>query len=340
MRAVAVVALVGTTIVVSAHAGEPDAPANETGPVDSQARAEELIRRGVELRKQRREREALQSFREAHGIQPSPRVVAHMGLSAKSLRLYVEAERHLEAALASADPWVQQNRQTLELARDMVASHLASVVILGNVDGAELFVNGAIVGKLPLSRPLRVEAGTARIELRATGYEVAAAEQTLPGGRITEVRLALRPLARAPLAPVSRSRSAQVPADAANEGPALAPWIVAASGVAVVGLGMGAYFGARALSLKGERDETCPTPSGREAAASVGCSSQAGVELDDDARVAASVSTVGFVIGGVGLAAAGVLLGIELGSPRRSVAPSAAVSVDHTGATARASWRF
>jgi hypothetical protein len=222
----------------------------------------------------------------------------------------------------------------------MVASHLASVVILGNVDGAELFVNGVVVGKLPLSRPLRVEAGTARIELRAGGYEAATAEQTLQGGRTTEVRLALRPLAREPLGPVSRSRDAQVPTDAAHEGPALAPWIVAASGVAVAGLGVGAYFGARALSLKSERDETCPTPSGHEAAASVSCSSQAGVELDEDARDAASASTVGFVIGGIGVAAAGVLLGIELGSPRRSAAPSAAVSLDHTGATARASWRF
>jgi hypothetical protein len=66
----------------------------------------------------------------------------------------------------------------------------------------------------------------------------------------------------------------------------------------VVGLGVGTYFGLRTLSLKSERDDVCPDAE---------CNSQQGIDLDDDARSAALISTIGFGVGVAALGTAAVL---------------------------------
>lgn len=76
------------------------------------------------------------------------------------------------------------------------------------------------------------------------------------------------------------------------------------AGAGGVGLVVGSVFGFRALSKKSDADKHC---SGSE------CTSQAGVDALDSARSAATVSTVGFLVGGA-LAATGLIL--YLTSPR------------------------
>jgi hypothetical protein len=70
-------------------------------------------------------------------------------------------------------------------------------------------------------------------------------------------------------------------------------------GVGVVGLGVGAVFGFRAIDLKNQRSQYCD--------ANNVCNSEQGVSLDRDARTAATLSTVSMIAGGV-LAAGGLVL--------------------------------
>lgn len=70
-----------------------------------------------------------------------------------------------------------------------------------------------------------------------------------------------------------------------------------AGGVGVVGVGVGAIFGLQAMSKHDEAAKVCPDR----------CATASDAKLWDDARSAGTISTVGFVVGGVGLAAGAVL---------------------------------
>jgi hypothetical protein len=78
---------------------------------------------------------------------------------------------HFKVALAAEnDPWVQGYRPTLLSAFELVQTHLAKLEVTGGPAGAEVFVDGQAVGKLPLPDPVRVPAGTLDVELRAPGF--------------------------------------------------------------------------------------------------------------------------------------------------------------------------
>jgi hypothetical protein len=311
------------------------ARAQDVGPAaaapedDVRARADAMIDAGVELRKEGREHEALERFRAAHALSPSPRALGQMGLAAKSIRLYVEAEGYLLRALAVPDdPWVQKNREALELAREVTGKQLASLIVLSNVAGAELFVNGKPAGRLPLETPVRTLAGAARVELRAHGHAPVSTEATLPSGQTATLQLHLAALLppRPAIAPLPLQAAPAVQAR-----PSRLPWIVVSAGVGAIGVGVGTYFGVRTLSLKNERDEVCP-PNDQAT-----CPTRRGTTLDGQARDAALGSTVAFTLGAVGLATAGVLLLLEPRADRRA---RASLSLDPRGGLAGASLRY
>lgn len=267
--------------------------------------AEQLIEQGVERRRAGDEVGALELFRKAYELEPSPRAQGQMGLAAKSLRLWVEAERHLQGALAtSSDPWVEKNREALGQALELVANNLGSLRVESNAPNAKLFVNGRELADLPMSEPVRVVAGSTELELRAPGFQTEFRRETLPAKRVTTLRIELERDAPAPpLAATVAPAPAAPPPPAPDRGATAASdsqrtWAYVAGGVGVVGIGVGTYFGLRTLSLKNERDEVCPEAE---------CSSQRGVDLDDRARSAALVSTVSFGVGVLALGAGAVL---------------------------------
>ena len=269
---------------------------------DASAQADALIEAGVALRRDGKEREALARFQEAYKLSPSPRALGQMGLAAKSLRLYVESERYLEGALASSeDDWVQKNRAALEAARDVVAKQLGSLAVSSNVAGATLVINGAPSGTLPLPSPLRVVAGSLRVEVKAEGYAPSERVEMVPAEKLTEVHFDLKPkpAEAAPVVttppPPAKSEPAprDVPAPASHR-----PWAYAAGAVGIVGLAAGTYFGIQTLNKKSDRDAVCPDNP---------CPTQEGVSLDGEARDAALLSTIGFGVGIAGLGAATVL---------------------------------
>jgi len=72
---------------------------------------------------------------------------------------------------------------------------------------------------------------------------------------------------------------------------------IVAGGAGVVGVGLGTAFGLIAISKKSDAQSACPDL----------CSTQDGVNKWSDAKSAANVSTVAFVVGGVALAGAATL---------------------------------
>jgi hypothetical protein len=88
------------------------------------------------------------------------------------------------------------------------------------------------------------------------------------------------------------------PADSGGGSALAGRWpALVAGGVGVVGVVVGSVFGLKSMSDSDESEKHC---SGNQ------CTAE-GVALRDDALAAGNVSTVGFIIGGVGLAAGTIL---------------------------------
>ncbi len=135
------------------------------------AHNDDPIAQGLALRRTGDDQGALPFFQKAYQAKSTPRAAAQLGFCEQALGNWTDAETHLTEALkASDDAWVRKNLSTLEASLVMVKSHIGRLEILGEPAGAEVAVNGIVVGTLPLAEPVRVGAAEVEVELRAPGY--------------------------------------------------------------------------------------------------------------------------------------------------------------------------
>ena len=176
-----------------------------------------------------------------------------------------------------------------------------TVVVPQEVQLPELVVvrDGSPLGRAAWGSAVPVDRGTHRIEASAPGRVMWTTTIEIAGDSddktATVPMLEVQPSPAAPLAPFATGSAEPAPAPPATaEEPANPRRIVAliTLGAGAVALGVGGYFGLRALSKRSESDDAC----------SPICRGDA-VTLNDQARSAADVSTVAF---GVGLLALGV----------------------------------
>ncbi len=162
--------------------------------------AEALMKKGNELRHQGDDEGALPLFRQAFEIFRSPRTTAQLGLVESALGRWVDADEHLTEALRSVKTheWVRANRDALEEAARTAKLSVARVEINGDPAGAEVMVNGRVVGTLPLGGPVKVTAGSVDIELRAPGYRSTLRSLTVAGMQYQPVVMRLEKVADAP----------------------------------------------------------------------------------------------------------------------------------------------
>ncbi|HEY8039329.1 MAG TPA: PEGA domain-containing protein [Polyangiaceae bacterium] len=287
-------------------------------PVHAQpAEASALTRHGLALRRERRDAEALEEFRRAYALDPAPRTLAQIALAEQALGRWADAEADLEKALRAADDrWIAANRSVLGAGLAAIRGHLGSLDVDADATGAELWVNGARIGALPLPAALRVEAGSVVIEVRAPGHATARRMTSVEPGESARESVHLVPLA--PPAPSMDARPPPAPRDESlTPSPAPEPrvvpvdrpmrataWVLLGAGMA--GLASGAYFGVRTLATRSDRDGRCQGPGGT-------CT-PLGLALDGEARSLALRSTAWFA---GGLVAAGVGAGLFLLSRSR-----------------------
>jgi hypothetical protein len=158
------VLLAGLLLSGEAHAWAPPAP-NAGGD------AEALISRGLELRERGDDREALAQFQRAYALSKGPRALAQIALAEQALGHWVDAETHLgDATRRTDDPWIARNSALLGPALTEIQDHLGSLELSGGIPGAQVFLNGILAGTFPLPGPVRVQAGSVAVEVRAPGY--------------------------------------------------------------------------------------------------------------------------------------------------------------------------
>jgi PEGA domain len=147
-----------------------------------------LVKKGVELRRQGKEREALEMFQRAAAIRKTPRVMAQMAFAEQALGQWVKAEADLKAALESkSDPWIVKNATVITAALNTIDSHLGSLEVWGTPAGAEVLLDGEVVGTFPSPGPFRLPLGEVTVTVRHTGYaEVTRAMQISRGALVRE----------------------------------------------------------------------------------------------------------------------------------------------------------
>jgi hypothetical protein len=219
---------------------------------EPQVEADKLIRHGVELRRIRDDEAAAREFQKAYDLVHSPRSAGQLGLAEQALGRWEDAERHVgEAVHAEDDPWIVKNRAVLDQALATIQAHLGRIEVIGDPEGAEVWMNGRSVGKMPLPDPVHVSAGEVFIELRVPGRPAARQTLTIVGGQYQRVVIHLAedsaaadrsasptaaPTAPQPTAPPAAD-AASAPDDGRSPARAILKW--SAAGLAVAGLTTG-----------------------------------------------------------------------------------------------------
>jgi hypothetical protein len=220
---------------------------------------EALIKRGIELREQGKDDWALELFKQADALVPSPRTKAQVGLAEQALGIWVAAEGHVEAALAAKDDaWIERYRGALENALATIKKHVGTLEVRGGVPGGDVLVDGAKVGTLPMTAPWRVEVGRRAIEVRAAGYHSASRATDIVAGATTRETFQL--VKEDAVAEPSRAGGAAIDASASAPGAVQRTmgWVFVGTGGAALVLGVVGIV-ARQSTVSGyNEDTTCP----------------------------------------------------------------------------------
>lgn len=202
------------------------------------------------------------------------------------------------------------------------------IVVTSKVEGLEVRRDGSRVGEAQWGTPLPVDPGDHPFEARAPGKETWSKVVPVKGeGATVDVTIPAlvdEALAAATLAPAATPAPVAVPdptrddqSDPRGRSTRLT-WAVIAGGVGLVATGVGVVFAASASSKWSDAEKACPDNQ---------CTSSDDITKGKDAATAADLSTVFFVLGGVGLAAGAVLW---------RTAPSAKSPTDKSGAPRQA----
>jgi hypothetical protein len=196
--------------------------------------------------------EALAAFQEAWALQKTYDIAANLGHTEVKLERWRDAAEHLSFAVKN---WpVVGKPEPRELAKQRLSearAKVAAVTVEVNVVGAEVLVDGKLVGKAPLEGEVFVDPGAHRVEGRMAGYkgDAVGVQGTAGGTHAVKVVLAREDV----------------------EVPSSGGWktgvIIGGAAASVVGLGLGVGFtlaaNGKASELVTLRDELQQmTPSG------------------------------------------------------------------------------
>jgi hypothetical protein len=133
---------------------------------------------------------ALAAFRAAYDESREPRVLRNMAVCEKNLRRYSRALSLLERQLAEATDLEPKLREKIQSELEILRGLTAPLVIEGPA-GAEIFVDGASIGTLPLREGTRLDVGDRQIVARAKGLRDDARTVTVVGERPVRIELAM-----------------------------------------------------------------------------------------------------------------------------------------------------
>jgi hypothetical protein len=173
---------------VMAQAAEPSA--------DEHGRTAELKRLGDAAMESLRYGEAVDAYTKAYALEKDPALLYNRGRALQAMGDFPAALEALEGFDASANAELKARVPKLAELVAEIRAKVATLALTCNVAGARIVLRDKIVGKTPTSR-LRINAGTANIEVTADGYFPYTKTVELPAGGVLDLQVTLSPKAKA-----------------------------------------------------------------------------------------------------------------------------------------------
>jgi hypothetical protein len=238
---------------------------------------------------------AREHFQGAWRIRHHWKVAVNLGRAELKVGKNRDAAEHLTYFLREAPADIgEAARKEPQQLLDKALAKVGRLNITVNPPGAEVLVDGHVVGLAPLPGPVFVEPGLVFVEARLEGFAQTRVSQTAAAGKEEAVNLVLvRPLpGKGALGGAVPTRPAPAPGGEAspNSAKRVAGFVV--GGVGVAGLGVGAVTGILSLVKHAAALNACPKHKD--------CSQEA-FDTGSSGNMLSTVSTVAFAVGLVGV---------------------------------------
>jgi len=172
--------------------GAPQSGAPAAQPADElSAKAAADRKAGDQAMEALRYTDALAAYESAYAITSDPALLYNMGRALQALGRFPDALEKLEAFERSADAGLKARVPRLAKLIADLRQRVGSLTVRTNVAGARVLVRNTVVGRSPLPAPVRLNAGTAEVEVEADGYFPAKRTVQLPGGTDVTVTMDL-----------------------------------------------------------------------------------------------------------------------------------------------------
>lgn len=300
---------------------------------EQRAAARSLAGEGARACSEERWQDCVNLFQRAESVVHAPPHLLYMARAEEKLGHIVRArELYLKISrehLADSAPQAFKDAQTAAAdGAQKLEPRIAYLTIQLAGDGGkpvEVTMDGEAVPAALIGVPRPVDPGEHRLEGKGEHLSAAPQAVNLADGQraaATITFVAAPDAAAVAAAPVAaQSASAATPEDSGSGGTnTMRIASYAAFGVGVVGLGIGTGFLLSSASKRSDADklyaDKCPCSKDDPAAAQV-------ASLDDSARSAQTISIIGFVVGGVGVATGTVLFFL---SGKKDTEPSSTVT--------------
>jgi len=324
--------MVCMTAPVGAAAQPAASPSKSDAKTDE---ARELFIRGMALYEQGQYERAEAALLASWSLKKHYQIAGNLGVCEMKLGKYRNAAEHLSVFLKELPPaGDQQDRKRAQALLDEARTKVAVVKIGVDVDGAEVRVDGQVIGAAPLAAEVFVEPGKRTVEAARGGYENTREVIDAKAGASLSASLKLRPSAPPPLTPPSdqSKRLSEIGPPVMSARPNRKV-LIAGGAVAGAALVSGLVFTVLANGKAGAGDEK------RDMIRAIGGSSaclseqfKADCDALHDLRQSVSTFTniAGWAFIGAGVVAAGTLI-YTLSSPRKTVAPAVLAAPVVTG---------
>lgn len=156
---------------------------------------EALIQEGIRLRRDGEDEKALDVFRQAERLQPtSVRVLLHLATAAQAAGHWVEADGYIRRVFQYRDdPYYRRYQSDIAMVEQLISARVGRFQVVGSPPGAEVRLNGRVIGRLPMDEPQRLEAGNYQLEVVSNGHYALRRAQRIPGGVLTREVVELGP---------------------------------------------------------------------------------------------------------------------------------------------------
>lgn len=309
-----VVAATVHVFAVTAHAAEPSAGDRET--------SRSLYGQGMQALDAHDYPSAERACGGAYALVKAPTAATCWGRALEGLGRLVEARDvfvetiHLPGTADEPAVFVGA-RETARTEADQLAKRIPTVTLVpsGPPESAplEVTLDGATIKPETARLPRKVNPGHHTLAVSAQGFEPARVDVSIAEGDDRRLEILLHPTGSRPKAP------AATPPAPVSEHSEFLTLAVIAGGVGVAGLAVGLGSGLAAASKHSGLDGVCNVSAGT-------CPPSASGDLDSF-HALRTASTVGYVVGALGLVAGGVIYFLV---PRTSRAPSTGLYVGPT----------